>query len=456
MKSIFWPIVLVLLTYYSTFSQVNANNWEDIKKSGRGTVTIYWFPNDPYSYVDATGQLIGIEVEIMEGFQKYVKKHNNINLSIRWTRVERFVDVLTLMKNKTLSGAFGTAGFSFSEERRTFMKFSPSYMADIAVLVSTPDIPIVRSQDDLKKYLQGATALTAQGTLLEKELVQLGEENKIDFKIEYTGGSVELIKLLNSRTNSFGYLNLPVYLLNLDKGLTKLNRQNYLTKRYEGRGIGLPITSDWDFPINEYFASSEFKKNIEFIISRYINIDLYHFIETFTPENEVSLLNKEKDIQQLEIKFQQLEIKEKNQRQLFLVVIIMIATLLFLIIALLFRKQLRTNRQLLEQKDEIEAQSEEIASINNSLELTIRQRTQELENKNKALADYAFITAHKLRSPLSTILGLVNLMEEMTLKEEDKIIIQHMNQSAKNLDSIVHTIMDTVENTDPKQGSGTK
>ncbi len=47
-------------------------------------------------------------------------------------------------------------------------------------------------------------------------------------------------------------------------------------------------------------------------------------------------------------------------------------------------------------------------------------------------------------------------MEGMSLKEEDKIIIQHMNQSAKNLDEIVHTIMDAVENTDPKQGNATK
>ncbi len=344
MKSTFWPILFLFLGFYSTFSQSAYSQWEEVKKSGKGTVMIYWFPNDPYSYMDATGQLQGIEVEIMEGFQKYLKEHYKINLSTRWTKVERFVDVLTIMKNKSLTGVFGTAGFSFSEERKTFMKFSPSYMADIAVLVSTPDIPIVRSQEDLKKYLQGATALTAQGTLLEKELIHLRDENNIQFKIEYTGGSVELIKLLNNRKNSFGYLNLPVYLLNLDKGLTKLNRQNYLTKRYEGRGIGLPITSDWDVPLNEYFASSEFKKNIQFIISRYINIDLYHFIETFTPENEVSLLNKEKNIQQMEIKFQQLDIDEKNQRQLFLVVIIMITSVLLLIIALLFRKQLRTHR----------------------------------------------------------------------------------------------------------------
>ena len=46
-------------------------------------------------------------------------------------------------------------------------------------------------------------------------------------------------------------------------------------------------------------------------------------------------------------------------------------------------------------------------SINDNLELTIKDRTRELENKNKALEEYAFITAHKLRAPLASILGRV-------------------------------------------------
>lgn len=450
MKFAFSLILINLIGLLSAFSQGDTS-WKETKESGKGIVTIYWFPNDPYSYKDGTKKLKGIEVEIIEGFQRYLQEHHKINLSIHWSQEERFIDVLAQIKNKSQPGIFGVAGFSFSKERKTFMKFSPSYMADIAVLVSTPDIPIVRSKEDLRKYLQGATALTAQGTVLERELIQLRDENEMQFKIEYTGGSVELIKLLNTRKNSFGYLNLPIYLLNLDKGLTKLNRQNYLTKRYEGRGIGLPITSDWDVPMNEYFASPEFKQQIEFIIARYINIDLYHFIETFTPENEVSLLNKEKDIQQIEIKLQKMEIDKKDQRQTFLIIIIAAGSILLLIIVILFRNQLQDHHQLKEQKAEIEAQSDEIASINDNLESLVRERTKELENKNRALANYAFITAHKLRSPLSTILGLVNLMKEMNVREEDKIVIRHLDQSSKNLDVIVHTIMEAIENKEPPE-----
>ncbi len=448
MRFSFWLVLILVIDFQPLFSQENSTSWKDIQKSRKGTVTILWFPNDPFGYKAGNGQLKGIEVEIVKGFQKYLKEHYEIDLSIQWVEENTFKQVLTQIKNASANGIWGVAGFSFSEERKTFMKFSPSYMADMAVLVSTQDIPIVRSREDLKKYFEGATAITAQGTILEKELIQLRDQNQIHFNIEYTGGSDALIKVLRNRKKSFGYLNLPVYLMDLDKGLTKLNRQSYLTKRYEGRGIGLPKTSDWDVPLNEYFGSQEFRQNIEVIIAGYINIELYHFIETLNPENEVSLLNKEKDLQQMQLKLQQLVIKDKNEKQLYLIVISIGATILLIIIAILFRRQRKSHHQLKEQKVEIEAQSDEIKSINDNLELLIRERTRELETKNKALEQYAFITAHKLRGPLSTILGLVVLMEKIKLPEDDKILLAHLSKSTKKLDEIIHTVMNAIDNND--------
>lgn len=441
-------ILITLVDAPTLFSQENTISWKKINESKKGTVTVLWFSNSPFGYRDDSGNMKGIEVEIMQGFQKYLHEHYGINISFNWVERATFKDVLTGMKNETRPGIFGVSGFSFTDERRSFMKFSPSYMADIAVLVSTQDIPIVKSKDDLKKYLSGTTALTAQGTVLEKELVRLRDENNIAFAIEYTGASEELINVLHGRKKSFGYLSLPVYLLNLDKGLIKLNRQNYLTKRYEGRGIGLPKTSDWDEPLKEYFASQEFKQDIESIIAGYVNLDLYHFLETFRPENEVSLLNKEKDIQQVNLKVQELVIRDKNQKQVFLIFIISVAGVLLLIIAFLFRRLRQKHNQLKEQKAEIEAQADQIQTINNNQELIIKARTSELENKNKALEEYAFITAHKLRAPLARILGLVILIDKIKLPEEDKVVVSHLNQSAEDLDKIIHSVMDAIDKSD--------
>ena len=332
--------------------QTNGSRWSEVKETKRGTVKLYWFQNSPYGYTDESNRLRGMEVEIMEGFKRYLQKKYEVELTYQWIQEGTFNEVLSRVQDNSQKGVFGLAGFSITEERRKLMKFSPSYMADIAVLVSTNDIPIARSKQELLRSMTGATALTAKGTVLEKELIKMRDENGFDFKIEHTGASMELIHVLASRQKSFGYLSLPVYLLSLDKGFTKLNRQNYFTMRYEGRGIGLPLGSDWDEPLKEYFASEEFITDSESIIAGYVNMDLFRFIETFNPQNEVGLLNKEKDIQQVQLQLQQLELRDQTQKQLYLVITITVVTVLLMIIVILFRRQANSH-QLLKEQNEI-------------------------------------------------------------------------------------------------------
>lgn len=386
-----------------------------------------------------------MEVEIMEGFKRNLQKKYQIELTYKWIQEGTFNEVLNRVQNDSQTGVFGLAGFSITEERRKLMKFSPSYMADIAVLVSTNDIPIARSKQELLKYMEGATALTAKGTVLEKELNEIRETNQVNFTIEHTGASMELIHMLAMSKKSFGYLSLPVYLLSLDKGFTKLNRQNYFTMRYEGRGIGLPMSSDWDEPLNEYFDSEDFITDSESIIASYVNMDLYRFIETFNPQNEVGLLNKEKDIQQVQLRLQQLELRDKTQKQLYLIITITLVSILLIIIVVLFRRQASSHRLLKEQKAEIEAQSDQIIAINSNLEATIQERTRELANKNKALEEYAFITAHKLRAPLANILGLVSMIDKTKLREEEKEVVSNLKDSAQKLDEIIHSVMNAID-----------
>ncbi len=123
-------------------------------------------------------------------------------------------------------------------------------------------------------------------------------------------------------------------------------------------------------------------------------------------------------------------------------------------------RQLIQDKQLLEakveertleiqkQNEEILTQTEEIQSMNDNLEELVEERTSELEKKNKALEEYAFITAHNLRAPVASILGLVNLASKLELKEGDKEIISHLNDSAQRLDAIVQSITEAIEKGD--------
>lgn len=92
------------------------------------------------------------------------------------------------------------------------------------------------------------------------------------------------------------------------------------------------------------------------------------------------------------------------------------------------------------QNEEIKEQAEEIRQINENLENLVRQRTAELERKNKALEEAAFLNAHKLRRPLASILGLVNLANKATTVDDQIIIRENLNRAALELEAVVGTI----------------
>src|SRR5690606_16260640 len=109
------------------------------------------------------------------------------------------------------------------------------------------------------------------------------------------------------------------------------------------------------------------------------------------------------------------------------------------------------NEEIQAQNEEIMAQAEEIQGINENLEMLVKQRTAELEKKNKALEEYAFINAHKLRSPVASILGLVNLLAKAEHNEEEaKIVREHLQESADKLDEVVRSITKAIERADNK------
>ena len=103
------------------------------------------------------------------------------------------------------------------------------------------------------------------------------------------------------------------------------------------------------------------------------------------------------------------------------------------------------NLEIRAQNQEIQLRGEEIRTINENLEALVNRRTAELEKKNKALEEYAFINAHKLRSPVASILGLINLLSKTPLTDDSRAVVSHLQLSADKLDEIVNSITKAIE-----------
>jgi tetratricopeptide (TPR) repeat protein len=109
------------------------------------------------------------------------------------------------------------------------------------------------------------------------------------------------------------------------------------------------------------------------------------------------------------------------------------------------------NSEISTQKLAIEMQAtaliklnEDLQELNRNLEARIEQRTQQLTIQNQKLIEYAFVNAHKLRAPISSILGLINLMDQAT-PEEYQAIFNHLKTCGVQLDIITRQISRDLE-----------
>jgi PAS domain S-box-containing protein len=68
-----------------------------------------------------------------------------------------------------------------------------------------------------------------------------------------------------------------------------------------------------------------------------------------------------------------------------------------------------------------------------------------IEDQNKTFREIAWIQSHVVRAPLARLMGLMNIVETMELKEEDQELLEYIRQSADELDLIIRDISKKTE-----------
>lgn len=76
------------------------------------------------------------------------------------------------------------------------------------------------------------------------------------------------------------------------------------------------------------------------------------------------------------------------------------------------------------------------------LRRSVRIRTAELAAAGAAKTEFLANVSHEIRSPISAVLGLVDLMEQDPLTAEQKELIQHVRKAGRNLLRILNDILD--------------
>lgn len=61
--------------------------------------------------------------------------------------------------------------------------------------------------------------------------------------------------------------------------------------------------------------------------------------------------------------------------------------------------------------------------------------------QTKSLEEFGYVTSHKMRAPVANILGLINILNKDSIKDEENLqIIQYLESAGKNLDETIHDL----------------
>jgi tetratricopeptide (TPR) repeat protein len=220
-----------------------------------------------------------------------------------------------------------------------------------------------------------------------------------------------------------------------------------------------------------YLANGDYKQSVEYLKRRSALTDSLYDVNR---SEQIARLQVSSETDAQLIENEQLKAARALQdarlkAQSFLIIAISGGLLVSGLLAIVFfrqRKKIIVVNSLLrdktaeinKQKEEIECQAlkmkdlnDELQNLNKSLETRIEERTHQLWWKNQKLADYAHTNSHKLRAPVASILGLIQLMSRIELPADDKILLEKLHVCAMDLDKITRDINQNLEQ-DPELG----
>lgn len=421
--------LLLILSFLGVFTPVSAG-WDQSLKAKKGKITVLWYESKPFIYKDASGKMKGIEVEILSGFCDFVRRTYQVKLEIEWSEARSFSDVFDQVSHSEDASLFGASALSMTPERRTEVNFSPAYLADISVLITSDDVPLMESWEEFYRLAGTLKAVTIRGTTYETQLKMMKEEGRFAYQFEYIPSSDNIIRAVERMPHAFGFIDLPVYMMmfNENPGI-RIKRQNLFPVKREGIGIIYPLQSDWSEAINAYFNDSQFQKELESIKARYTDIELFHLMERLASStaDPLQLLAKEREIQSRELHLKATQISNEGRIRTYLILLIVVGFVSLVVIIALYQKS--ENR-----KAQIEAQRLELEERNKHLtELDIQ--------KNNLVK----ILAHDMRSPINQVEGLSRLMlsEKAPLSDDQQMMIRHIQDASTRLNKMIVNILDT-------------
>jgi ABC-type amino acid transport substrate-binding protein len=227
--------------------------FSDAVAAGEARLTFLYVPSSGFAYHDDDGRLTGVTVELLRDFARFAARAHGLHLRVDWLEEERWADFYGYVRDSE-GGVFGIGNVTITEPRRHELAFSPPYLNNIAVLVTHRRVPELGSMAGIASAFRGLTALPYPGTLHETRLEAIRDRWLPDVPARPVASNDELVSLLASDGEYFGYIDVYNYWRAREAGLP-LRRHPVGDDASETFGVIMPHGSDWAPVIEAFFRA---------------------------------------------------------------------------------------------------------------------------------------------------------------------------------------------------------
>lgn len=287
------------------------------------------------------------------------------------------------------------------------------------------------------------------------------EQNQIARALEYQRRSAVIEEKINNKQslaityNSVARLSLKIG--RLSEALDYADKANKLSQE---TGSLMLMRNNADIYATYYQAIGNYKKAFEYQkLFQSLNDSIYSDVSALKmaeveaiynvekKEKDIELLKQKQEAQSNQLQLQQAELSRKN----WILASSSVGILLLIAAGFVgyryYKEKSKSNRELREQKEEIQAQSEElmeatatISNINKELEMKIESRTSELKQAYKELDTFFYRSSHDFRRPITTFLGLAGVAR-ITVKDPVSLeLFEKVSETAGSLDKMLYKL----------------
>jgi hypothetical protein len=255
--------------------KLQGDSWAKAKEQGKGTITAVYYQSP--GLIEKKAAMSGVCVELVNKFIEFVQRQYGVSLTVSYEREEPvFLNFLETVKNS--KNVLGVSNVTITEERKTYLSFTPSYMNNLVVMVTHKNAPNINSLNELPTKYKGYSLMAIEGT---SHMVYVEQIKKMmpGLKVSYGLSGSEIIPKIAKDPKLFTIQDLTEF---MDK-----SRQNLPIKMhgitygsFEELGFITSKESDW-IPLWNQFLTKEYKKSIEFrkIISENLGKNFLPFLE---------------------------------------------------------------------------------------------------------------------------------------------------------------------------------